>query len=325
MTMSSQGGASGAPPLLFVIGPVVIACSARVGRVPGPGESVLASRVVVEAGGKAFNVAVAARRSGIAVDGVLAIGDDEPAASLARAAARRADLPQTILQAREGRTAAGIGFIGPDGETCVAVDPGASGRLGAADLRAASDRLRRARLVYASFEAGDEAILEAFALARSAGLGTLLNPSPYRPPPPALLARTGVLVVNRAEAAALAADLGLDEDAATPRGFEDGLARALLARGVTLAVMTLGSEGAIAATRRETVVQEAFPVEAVDSLGAGDAFTGALAAGLLGGRDLARAMRSGAAAGALVAGRAGVFDAIPTGDEIEALVAARAA
>lgn len=99
----------------------------------------------------------------------------------------------------------------------------------------------------------------------------------------------------------------------------------LLDRGVDLAVVKLGGDGVLVATRRERTTVAPIPVDVVCGLGAGDAFGGALCHGLLAGWDPGRAARFANAAGAIVAARLACADAMPTADEVdERLEAARA-
>ncbi|AWN55542.1 ribokinase [Methylobacterium sp. 17Sr1-1] len=314
-----------ADPALFVLGSFVIACSATVDRLPRAGESLRAQAFLVEPGGKGLNLAVGARRLGGAVDGLLAIGDD-PLAALAGPALDRAGLPAGMLHRFSGPTGAGIGFTDAAGENCLAVHPGANARLGAAEVRAAAERIARSTLVLAQFEAGDEAVAETFRIARAAGRRTLLNPSPFRMPAPEILADTAILVVNAVEAAAFGAalDVPVSEGTTEPAAFET-LAGALRARGPDLVVITLGASGAIAfEAGRPALVQPAFPVAAVDTLGAGDAFTAGLAVGLASGRPLPEALRLAAACGACVVRHKGVFDALPDRAAVAALLAGAA-
>jgi len=99
-------------------------------------------------------------------------------------------------------------------------------------------------------------------------------------------------------------------------------ARALHAAGVDLAVVKQGPAGVRAATPSNAVEVLPVPVEVVNGLGAGDAFGGALCHGLLSGWDLERVMRFANAAGAIVASRLACADAMPTTDEVEALLEA---
>ncbi len=319
-----------ADPALFVLGSFVVACSATVDRLPRAGESLRAQAFLVEPGGKGLNLAVGARRLGATVDGLLAIGDD-PLAALAAPALARAGLPAAMLHRFAGPTGAGIGFIDASGENCLAVHPGANARLGAAEVRAAAERIAGSALVLAQFEVGDDAVAETFRIARAAGVRTLLNPSPFRVPLPEILAQAAILVVNAVEAAAFGAALGMpvpDGGSGAGEGSPEawgGLAEALLARGPDLVVITLGAGGALAFRIGHPVLaQPAFSVTALDTLGAGDAFTAGLAVGLAEGRPLPESLRMAAACGACVVCRKGVFEALPDRAAVAALVAGTA-
>lgn len=296
---------------VFVIGSLVLACCARVARCPEPGETVRATGFILEPGGKGFNVALAVHRLGMAVDGLFAVGDDAPGA-LMRATFARLGLPEALIRTVDAPTGSGVGLIQDDGENRIAVYPGANERLGEGEVRDCAQRLRAASLVFAQFEASDAPIRAAFTLAGEAGITTLLNPSPYRTIDPAILAATDILVVNRTEAAALAADLGLSERL-------DDLAAAL---APTLLVVTRGAEGASAWEAERPFHQPGFAVEVADSIGAGDAFTGGFIAAIAQGRALSEALEWGCAAGALAVARLGLIDALPDSGGLRAMIAA---
>ena len=113
----------------------------------------------------------------------------------------------------------------------------------------------------------------------------------------------------------------IDEvEMATGERDPDRAADALLALGPELAVVKLGGDGAMARTRSETASAPAIPVEVLCGLGAGDAFGGALCHGLLAKWDLGRTLAFANAAGAIVATRLACADAMPTVDEVEALL-----
>ncbi|MGO4175065.1 PfkB family carbohydrate kinase [Bosea sp. TAF32] len=308
---------------IFILGSFVLACSAKVGRFPRPGESIAAERVTIEPGGKGLNQAIMARRLGAAVDGVLAVGDDL-AASFAPAALARADLPEGMLVRLEGRTGSGVAFVDAAGETSLAIAPGANLAVSEAHVRDKAEAIAGAALVAAQFEISDAPIRAAFALAHRAGVPTLLNPSPFRPVPDDILRSTSFLIVNETEAGGLAATFGWqDADIATPGRFAVELGPAILKRGPKLVVLTRGAAGAIAvAAGKQPVLQASFPVETVDALGAGDAFAATLGVRLAEGRALSEALRHAAAAGALTTTRHGVFDALPRPAEITQLAEA---
>jgi 5-dehydro-2-deoxygluconokinase len=97
-------------------------------------------------------------------------------------------------------------------------------------------------------------------------------------------------------------------------------AEALLDKGVELAVVKQGPKGVLARTRDELVEVPPMPVDVLNGLGAGDGFGGALCHGLLAGWPLERTLRYANAAGAIVASRLECSTAMPTPDEVEALL-----
>ncbi len=184
--------------------------------------------------------------------------------------------------------------------------------------------MQRASLVLAQFEIGDEPILEAFTLAHAAGALTVLNPSPYRPVDPRILECTTILVLNQVEAAQLAEAFGFGGQG--PLKSLDGMAATLLEQGPELIVVTLGSEGAIAYQGGAPPLhQPSFPVKAIDTLGAGDAFTAGLAVGLLQGRPLPECLRQAAACGAILCMEIGVFDVLPNAEQMDFFLVAQEA
>jgi ribokinase len=316
--MDSQGP-------IFVLGSFVAACSAKVAHLPRPGESLRAESFTLEAGGKGLNLAVGARRLGAQVDGLLAVGNDL-FAQLAEPALARADLPPHMLRRHDTATGSGIGFTDADGENCLAVYPGANLALSATDVRGAAAALGRAKVVLAQFEIGDAPIAEAFAAAHGAGATTLLNPSPYRTVEPAILAHTGILVLNRVEAAHMAAAFGfaITDAARAPPAALAALAAPLLAHGPHTVIITLGADGALLCRPDMAALhQPAYPVAVVDTLGAGDAFSAGFAVGLVEERPWAECLRRASACGALATRRLGVFDALPRRHELDDFLASR--
>jgi 5-dehydro-2-deoxygluconokinase len=124
--------------------------------------------------------------------------------------------------------------------------------------------------------------------------------------------------VGLVDDAALAADVA---EVRAARGLDaPAIALELRDRGVDLVVVKQGPKGVLARDDHTEVEVPPVPVEVVNGLGAGDAFGGALCHGLLAGWELARMMRFGNAAGAIVASRLACADAMPTAAEVEALL-----
>ena len=93
--------------------------------------------------------------------------------------------------------------------------------------------------------------------------------------------------------------------------------RALLDRGIELAVIKQGPKGVLAMTRDETVEVAPLPIDVLNGLGAGDSFGGAMCHGLLLGWPLERVISFANAAGAIVATRLECSTAMPTIEEVE--------
>lgn len=306
---------------LFVIGSFVAAITMSVQRLPAPGESVRARSILMEAGGKGFNIAAGARRLGAPVDGLIAVGSDM-FAPLAREALERAGLPSTMVQSQPGPSGTGVGLIDAFGENVIAVAPGANSLLSDLDVRTAAARIIASSTILAQYEVEDAPIAAGFAIARKHGVRTILNPSPYRPIDIAILTSTDVIVVNATEARALAHDLRVLPEGEDPISAATSLATALDGAGISALIITLGREGALLWRRGQKIVhQAAFPIDPIDATGCGDAFLAGFAAMLSESSDWIGSLRFAAACGALVCSRMGVFDALPTRSDVIQLLA----
>lgn len=263
----------------FVVGAYMNANFLAVGRLPAPGESLLASGHFQEHGGKGLNLAVGLHRLGVAVDLLMAVGEDAAGAAVRRRLAQEG-LDTGLVLTLGPASGFGVGFIAADGGNCLAVNFGANALLSAAHLDAARERLAAADWVLAQFEVPEGIVLAAFQEARRRGIRTVLNPSPWRRIDPALLTLTDLLVVNANEGALLFDQPDLvTATAAVWRERLPALAAALGCCG-RLLVVTLGAQGSMALTAADGVVsQPAWPIRQRDSTGAGDAFGAGLVAG----------------------------------------------
>jgi ribokinase len=184
--------------------------------------------------------------------------------------------------------------VTPDGDNAIVVAPGANASLTPGDLAAAAAAFDRADLLLLQLEVPLETVLAAARTGRERGALVVLNAAPARDLPTDLLAVVDVLVVNQGEAAALS---GSDNprDAATY----------LRGRGPGVVVVTLGGDGCAVADDEGVAPLSAYPVEAVDTTGAGDCFAAAVGLGLAEGRSSLQAARFAAAAAAISVTRPG--------------------
>lgn len=278
-------------------------------RRPAPGETVLGSDLATHPGGKGANQAVAAARLGGRAAIVGRVGDDGHGALLRDAlAADGVDL--THLAATPGvPTGVALITIGPDGDNSIIVSPGANARLGPADVEAARALIESAPVVSFQMEVPLPAVEAAAGVAARAGRRVVLNLSPSAPVPDGLLALCDPLVVNEHEAAFL---LGGDGDPGR-------MAAALAGSGPRSVAVTVGADGVVVADGRGTAAIASPRSEAVDTTGAGDAFTAALCLRLARGDSLRDAARYATRAGAAAVRRPGAQSSFPTPDELPAL------
>ena len=333
---------------LTVLGSLNMDISVTVPDLPVPGATVLGGAAVFAPGGKGANQAVAAARlagaAGMPVAMVGCTGDDEFGRTL-RAALRAEGVDDGAVRAVAG-VPTGIAMITVDraGENMITVAPGANHEVAAADIAVLAtpdrsspdpsspdgpaatpdspppdDQVSAARDVLVISAEVPLPVIGA-ALAASAGrtLRVLnLAPAPSRPAAAELVALgPDWLVVNESEAAAVLgrAVAGLDEAAAA--------ARDLVTAGAKNAVVTAGAAGAAycgpdapatatAPDSPRVITVPGFKVTAVDTVGAGDTFVGALAVALAAGVQPADAVTAAAAAGAAAAARPGTQSGMP--------------
>ncbi|WP_133911363.1 ribokinase [Streptomyces sp. NBC_00582] len=297
---------------LLVVGSANADLVIGVERRPGAGETVLGSDLAVHPGGKGANQAVAAARLGARTALLARVGDDAHGRLLLDAQ-RAAGVDTGGVLVGGAPTGVALITVDPSGDNSIVVSPGANGRLTREDVRNAEGLLRSSRVVSAQLEIPLETVV-AVAASLAPDSRFVLNPSPPRPLPAVLLAACDPLIVNEHEARVL---LGEAYDAAS--GPEDW-ARFLLAKGPRSVVVTLGAEGALVASAEGGVERVAsVAVDAVDTTGAGDSFTAALAWKLGAGASLAQAAAYAARVGAVAVTRRGAQESFPTAEEVDAL------
>ncbi|MFE3827373.1 ribokinase [Streptomyces sp. NPDC059092] len=297
---------------LLVVGSANADLVIGVERRPGPGETVLGSDLSVHPGGKGANQAVAAARLGARTALLARVGDDAHGRLLLDSQ-RTAGVDTTGVRAGGAPTGVALITVDPSGDNSIVVSPGANARLSPEDVRAAAELLAASHVVSTQLEIPLETVAEVVrGLAPDSRF--VLNPSPPVELPAEILAACDPLIVNEHEARVV---LGATADDA---GHEPAdWARALLALGPRSVVITLGERGALVADARTTTLVPSVRVRAVDTTGAGDAFTAALAWRLGAGEDLTAAAAYAARVGAVAVTRAGAQASFPTAAEVDSL------
>jgi ribokinase len=269
-----------------VVGSVNLDLVATVAQLPHPGETRTATGLARLPGGKGANQALAVRRLGLPVQLVAAVGVD-PEADIALRLLQREGVDLSRLQRAGDPTGLALITVDASGENTIVVVAGANATLqvDAADVVGAD-------AVLTVLEVPDHVVRAA---ARCATGLFVLNAAPARPVPAEVLQRADLVVANRAEYAAL-------PELRTTRAV----------------AVTDGPRGAVLLRAGRQVAAAAPPlVTAVDGTGAGDAFTGAMVAGLLRGLPDPELLRRACAAGAVAASRPGAQPSLPTDAEID--------
>lgn len=307
-------------PRVVVFGSSNTDMTARLPHLPSPGQTVLGHSFLTTPGGKGANQAVAARRAGAEVVFVTAVGDD----AMGREALG--------LYRREGidvghaRVVAGVPsgvaliYVADDGENMIGVAPGANLRLTPEDVDRLPDSVFHPEdVLLVSLEIPLETAIRAIRRGFGAGMTTILNPAPAptlgESAVRELLTNVMYLTPNRVEAMALA---GIPQDTPVePDWAECGLR--LKGMGAACVIITLGSRGCQMVDAKPYRPTPAPRVEAVDTVGAGDAFNGALAVALAEGRYADDAAAWACAAAALAVTRPGAQAALPCREAIDEL------
>lgn len=290
---------------VVVVGSANVDVVLRVGALPAAGETVLARDRTLGAGGKGANQAVAAARAGARVTLISALGDDPPSAIL-MSALTGAGVDVSVIRRSDVRTGSAYVVVDDVGENQIVVDPGANAMLDGL-LPAERDLLRSTRVVLAQLEVPLPTVTAAVREARDAGALTVVNAAPATDLPNALTDALDVLVVNDAEARAVAGRKTVDE------------AVEALRQRVPTVLVTRGAEGVVVATATGSVdLVPAVPARrVVDTTGAGDTFCGAFAAAAARGLPVLGAARWACAAASLSVERHGAAASAPTAVEVE--------
>ncbi len=313
---------------ILVLGSFVQACCWKVPRLPLPGESLTAESLSIEAGGKGLNVAIGSRRLApdAKVDVMLGIGNDAAADDLLRLLAAEGVDSQHVhkLAAQSGY---GSGHIAANGQNAIAVFPGPNLLLTEQHADLAKPAIEAADLIYGQFETSLAVLTRAFSIAKNKAI-TVLNPSPWQSIPAELLDCVDVLVVNEVEVASLlnlAKSLSGLDLATASLAIQNNLDSFWTYFKGKWLIVTLGDQGSLAFSADTTdglpISAPSYEIQAVDTVGAGDAFASALCVALGGNTiSMQQALQHANACGAMVARQLGVLDALPLRVDLDTFI-----
>lgn len=278
---------------------------ARVPRLPGAGETLAGLSFVTVPGGKGANQAVAVARLGMPTVMVGRVGSDSFGQTLLQALQASGVQTGGVCVDEAHHTGVALITVSQAGENHIVIIPEANGQLDEDDVHRCCQYLVGASLLLLQLEIPLGVVQAVAVAARERGVPVILDPAPAQELPSELYACVSILTPNALEAGQLLGFPVTDIDAAAEA------ATILRQRGVDTVIITLGRQGVFCATATEAFHVPAYPVDVVDTVAAGDAFNGGLAAGLTEGLSLKQAVLWGTAASALSVMRPGAQSSLP--------------
>jgi ribokinase len=301
-----------AQPHVVVVGSTMIDMVAYVNKVPNAGETVIGNSFALGFGGKGANQAVMARRLGATVSMVNTLGDDVFGdTTLSNFQEQGIDV--TFVSRAPGASGVAPIWVEPDGTNRIICVPGANNAMTPAEAKSALESLQGYQIVIGQLEIPQEVTIEAFKTARKFGAITILNPAPFAPINPGLIAVSDWIIPNESEFAGM-----------HPQGLEPTSDEIILQLAATLNTrfaVTLGEKGAAFTTRDGKVHRVSAPVvTAIDTTGAGDAFVGSFSVGLALGMAEEQAIALGCVCASDSVTRLGTQSSYPTPQQAQEIL-----
>jgi ribokinase len=279
-----------------------------------PGETLSGTSFFTAPGGKGANQAVAASRLGVPTSMIGRVGGDVFGSALLENLQKdRVDTSGILVESGQS---SGIAVITVDAaaENTIIIVAGANGDFDQSDIARLTSMLNPESILMLQLEIPLNFVVTAAQEAKKSKALVILDPAPARSLPIELYPLIDVITPNENEVAGLVGFVVNDEATA------QSAARILLQRGVKRVIIKLGGKGAFYADAECEEFIPAYKVNAIDTVAAGDAFNGALAAGLSEGLPLRDALQWGMAAGALSTTKRGAQPSLPNRSELESLL-----
>ncbi len=304
---------------IVVVGSLSVDFVMRVPRRPAKGETVSGYDFNTFVGGKGNNQALAAARAGATVHMIGRVGKDQYGERLVTVLNQSNVDTTHVIQDRTAGTGIANIYVDSEGDNSIVIIAQANGRLSNEDVAAAMPAIEQSAIMMLQLEVPYETVIAAAKAGRSAGVRVMLNPAPAPINgrlPAELLANVDLIIPNQTEAEILTGVKVTDQQSAISAAVK------LQQMGISEVIVTMGEQGLIILERSGvTHFISPFRVTVIDTTAAGDAFCGAVAAGLAEQRSLKDAATVGCAAGALACTRNGAEPSLPQKAEIEQLLA----
>ena len=299
---------------IAVFGSINLDLVVRAARLPKPGETLSGHAFQTIPGGKGANQAVACARLGAKTIMVGRVGEDEFGGRLKNELGT-AGVDHSNVKF-DPTVSSGVAVIAVDdtAENMILVVPGANGKVNDEDLQRLESVLSQSEILLLQLEIPLQIVVAAAKLAKKMGVKVILDPAPAQPLPEEIYPVLDIITPNETEAETLVGiPVKTIEDASRA-------AQVLKSRGAQNVIIKMGSRGAFASLEEKEEFFASFPVEAVDTVAAGDAFNGALAVGLSEDNTIEEAIRWGLAGGAFSVTKEGAQPAMPDRNQLFAIL-----
>jgi len=286
---------------IFAIGKVI----------PGIGETVVGDSYFISAGGKGSNQAIAAKFQGANVRFIGKLGADSYATDAIKMYQSIGMFSDSIYREEGANTGMAVIFIDEAGNNSIMVCPGANLNLTVDEI--VQPVLAEKEVYIAGFQLENDVsvVCESIKQIHAAGIQTLLDPAPAVPLPDWVYPSITILKPNEHETALLSSiKINCPDDA-----FRAG--EWFLSKGVETAIITMGENGTVICGKNIRNYIETPKVNAIDTTGAGDIFSGSLMAALAEGKELVEAVKYANIAASISVTKKGVYEATPTKEDVE--------
>jgi len=290
-----------------VLGSFMMDLIAYAPRRPEPGETMKGTGFTIAVGGKGFNQAVAASRAGAKSSMLGRLGRDSFGDTFMETLTSEGIDAAGVERDAEVGTGVGLPVVSADGDNSIIIIPRANDLADENFVRRHADLIRSSQVLLLQLELPTAGAVSAAKIAKEAGVKVVLTPAPVASLD-AFVGLIDVLVPNQMEAAALTNE---------NESVQNQAAALMKKLGCKEIVITLGSKGAYVTNGIKSEIVLAPPVDALDTVGAGDTLCGYLSARLATGDDLFSATRHAVFAASLSVTRRGAALAAPYANEVD--------
>ena len=299
---------------VLVFGSISMDLTTYVPKLPRLGETLRGNAYITVPGGKGDNQAVAAARMGAKTAFIGRVGKDQFGEEVIRiVGAEKVDV-SGLIQDPDQDTGLAVISLDDQADNAIIIISGANMAMDESDILRAEKRMEAVKVVLLQLEIPELVSIAAAKKAKEKGALVIFDPAPATQLPDDAFQYFDIITPNEIETEALVGFYPANRQKAA------AAAKVLRERGAGIAIIKMGAQGVYFEGKDQSGFIPAFKVETIDTVAAGDAFNGGLAAALVEGLPLAEAVRWAAAAGAIATTKKGAMPAMPFRAEVLALL-----